>query len=184
MRFVGYIVLLIVGFCFGDLFDEIASVGRKELLSPTTKSLRVAVGINSCLDLIVQGKDLFASMNIASEAQDASVSDVETIESAEEFLNVFSFFYKREKAGERFVKNETLFKEIVSHAEKDGMFAVGGNAALMAQSLIRNNKKVSVLLGGIVREKMKALLPLDLDIVGPLEVRDDQVCSFIDFLQL
>jgi len=101
------------------------------------------------------------------------------------FCDSFSVIKKRHwsslgTAAERFVSNSTYFSLLVEDALTVGRIALGGNAGLMAKH-IRETATDAVLLGGIVRELAKPLLPDDLTIIGPWKVKEDMVHLIVEY---
>lgn len=142
-------------------------------------SVKMAVGANACLDLIVSGTEFLKALEDSSSL---AGRDHAVVGKIEEFIEVFTLYAGQGKAAERFVTDNALFRDkIVAAALKvpSARFAVGGNAALMAAGSVQRGLK-NVLLGGIVGERLRALLPSSLQIVGPSGY-DDQIHLIIEY---
>ena len=142
-------------------------------------ALAVAVGWNANLDVIVDASKLLSELDSFQRLAEATPSDRTTISNEEEFLGTFAHFFAQGKAAERFVTNETFFATLAAAGKRVGRQAIGGNAGLMAVGIFP--KVGRVLLGGVVREQLKALLPEDLAVVSPWEVHDDQVHLIVEY---
>lgn len=128
--------------------------------SKEKNKLRIAVGYNANLDLIVNGMDLIKVMRETKKDTSVTPQDTEKIKSLEEFLNVFAFYFQRGSAAERVVEPKSLFNEILEYIEKIPDYKkhwfTGGNAALMANRFVTEN--CEVMLGGVVGSKLSKLL--------------------------
>mmetsp|Transcript_30033 Transcript_30033/g.58739 ORF Transcript_30033/g.58739 Transcript_30033/m.58739 type:complete len:253 (+) Transcript_30033:70-828(+) len=133
---------------------------------PNDAPRRFAVGLNACVDLIVPALEVFSMLAMDGESVEAR--DHDKIESLMELEETFKFFFQKGGAGERFVSNSALFKQIVgaSRSVEGGRFFVGGNAALMGLTikdkgvsvLSKSDKDISVLMGGAVGPRLSSLL--------------------------
>jgi len=131
---------------------------------------RVALGYNGCLDAIVDTLSLFKTAGISpSQSKDVSV-----ISSIEDLASVLEFHFG--KAGERAVTVRETF-DILEDALRRTPHrkALGGNAALMADVLVRDWGFKNVVLGAQVGQFMKQLLSPHLRTVGHDEATDFKV---------
>jgi len=129
------------------------------IVSPGTSPYdSIAIGYNSCLDLIVPALPLLESMGITSPPE-GQYFPTGGIMSKEQFAFTFKYSFEHGSAIERFIEDETLCKEIISSALEleDKVFFTGGNAALMGRTF--SDHGIRVLLGGAVGDETKKLLP-------------------------
>mmetsp|Transcript_9104 Transcript_9104/g.16676 ORF Transcript_9104/g.16676 Transcript_9104/m.16676 type:complete len:511 (+) Transcript_9104:245-1777(+) len=119
---------------------------------------RVAVGLNSCVDLIVPALEVFKSLSLLGDGIEAK--DHDQISSLKELQETFRFFFQQGGAGERFVASASVMDRIVGSAKllESGRLFVGGNAALMGLTIKSMDDSVEVLMGGGVGPKLQDLL--------------------------
>lgn len=184
----------------GDLSSLFNTFWTREQ-SLQQSNLRVAVGWNVCVDVIVRAKDLIQKRPSISLLA-TKKGDFVTLDGEASFAAVLKHWSSLGKAAERFVTNETFFSDLVKDALSVGRVALGGNAGLMAKH-IRETATKAVLLGGIARlktyfefvfavrgqlnliffsrELAKPLIPDDVSIVGPWQVKDDMVHLIVEY---
>ena len=164
-------------------------VARKKT-SPYGK--RVAIGWNANVDELVNGVDTvrgaYKSLSKNGE-RDIPVHprDVGMIESLEDFIDSFTFWFEKGAAAERFVSSKKLFKRIIKLAEQHSArteFKTGGNAALMATALADLSCKCNVLLGGAVGPQLKVLLSTNIKTVASLTAEDGGKTASKDAIHL
>lgn len=158
-----------------DLFELFDAAARGADAAPDTR-VALAVGANACLDLVVTAHSFLQQLGATSAATEA---DHSALDSLEHFMATFALYARQGKAAERFVTNATLFARLVAAAEH-GVFAVGGNAALMAQGA-RQRGLTRVLLGGLAGSRLRALMDPAVRIVGPAGLAEDQVHLIIEY---
>ncbi|XP_076321887.1 ADP-dependent glucokinase [Tachypleus tridentatus] len=129
---------------------------------------KVAVGFGSCQDLFVHSKDV-----ILFNPPPANPEHFHSISTKDELLKVFAYFFRHGAAAERYIKNETLFKEVLQLASRasDVHWAIGGNAPVMASRFAKEG--CDVLLGAQMTKELKQFLPDEVIISGPLTEEDD-----------
>jgi ADP-dependent glucokinase len=130
--------------------------------------LRVAVGYNANLDLIVRAVPLLRKLFSASTPT-RGLLPADAVSSPGELFATFSHFFETGSAAERTVSNETLWAEILAAAEQlDSLhWHVGGNAALMANRFAREADTCeAVLLGGHVGERLREMLEPVIEVSG------------------
>eukprot|EP01125_Pyxidicula_operculata_P005289 TRINITY_DN1902_c0_g1_i3.p1 TRINITY_DN1902_c0_g1~~TRINITY_DN1902_c0_g1_i3.p1 ORF type:complete len:452 (-),score=79.29 TRINITY_DN1902_c0_g1_i3:297-1652(-) len=129
------------------------------LHSTVTKSKpayhNVAVGYNSCLDLIVKGQNVLAQLN--SKFHQSVLHDV--ITSVDHLFETFAYSFENGAAVERFISEPQVCEAVMEAAKSldKKVYFVGGNAALMGVGFVKNG--ANVLLGGAVGETSKSHLP-------------------------
>lgn len=161
-----------------SLEQRVSEAWENIIQPPTSQWKRVAVGVNSCVDVVVSGVALLEALGLqpGSGAVSGSGSDVgsgagldhEVLDSLEDLRETFVFFMSRGAAAERFFSDQMLFQTIAKTALQipGAKLYVGGNAALIGQKLASNDD-TEVLLSGPVGPKLHELL--DERIVVPPE---------------
>src|SRR3989338_910362 len=152
---------------------------RRMLDVRSPQPAKMAVGFNSNLDALVHDVDAFASVAgipvpaagcvAAGDAAPAELS------SAADVARLVGLAVGRGGvAVERLVSDEALYSAMVRAAfgSPRTVAAVGGNAALMAEDLV--NQGCSVLLGGRVGPRLRALLPAEVAVVEDADVDEVQ----------
>lgn len=141
---------------------------------------RAAVGVNSCVDVVVSGVALLQALGL--EPGPGLGSDHEVLDSLMDLRETFEFFMSRGAAAERFFSDAELFHHISRTALKipTAKLYVGGNAALIGQKLA-SNADTEVLLAGPVGPELHELL--DEKIVVPPEAlqETDQVHLILEY---
>ncbi|XP_066554014.1 ADP-dependent glucokinase [Amia ocellicauda] len=124
---------------------------------------RVAIGFGGCVDIIVDGVSLLNKVGIRPSG---SPLHHDYIESIEQMSQSFAYFFSPGAASERFVANDTLFRELVEASRElpGNRWAVGGNAAVMANRLAQEG--CDVLLGGSFSPDFKDVLSPGITVAG------------------
>ena len=122
-------------FCFNN--KAVANDAIKQMIqsqirisSPVPKLDKVAIGYNTCLDLIVNAKEVFDQLYENNEDLRESTEFSQSIKSLEDLRSTFSYFFKKGVAAERYVEDEKVFIKIIEAAEKVQRknYYIGGNA--------------------------------------------------------
>lgn len=137
---------------------------------------KVAVGYGACRDLLVHATEFLEYDDVAGNPE-----HYDDINSIDEFKQMFSYYFRHGAASERFMSNSTLFDELVNKALKleSSQFAIGGNAALMAQRL--HSEGSEVVLAAAVSPNLKNSLPEGVKVVGGETSRDDDVHLILEY---
>lgn len=92
--------------------------------------LKIAVGYGACKDIFVQASDVI-DKNSKPRNKLQNYNEIETMD---QLLEMFGYFFSHGAAAERFCPNDQLFEELVNKAMKSPGFrvALGGNAPVMA----------------------------------------------------
>ena len=154
----------------GQIVDEtLRSMLNIESRVTINKDLNVAVGFGSCLDIFVSSKSLITNNHLAPNEQHH-----ENIRTEQELSEVLAYFFVGGAAAERYIDNQTLFKDLVRRAETaDGSRkAIGGNAAVMANRFILEGLE-KVILGTQHSKSAVGLYSNKLVISGPVVEYDD-----------
>jgi ADP-dependent phosphofructokinase/glucokinase len=154
-----FFLILAISVLTGVVFEAPPQLTKKQVLRaihanatsrPLTSHLSVAVGTNVCVDLIVDAEAFFSAAgaslpkHTAAALADAPASS--SVSSEQDLVNVFSHFFNRGAAAERFV-DPALFEKLVATAE--GLSSteprLGGNAALIGNVLARQGHSVAMV---------------------------------------
>ncbi|XP_067116367.1 ADP-dependent glucokinase [Osmerus mordax] len=124
---------------------------------------RVAIGFGGCVDLIVDGVTLLNKMGLPP-TQEPLHHDY--IESHEQLAQSFAYFFAPGAAAERFVRNDTLFHELVEASRElpGNRWSVGGNAPVMAGRMATEG--CDVLLGGSFSPDFTDVLSQHITVAG------------------
>lgn len=147
-----------------SLEQRVSEAWDRIIRPPQTPWKRVAVGVNSCVDVVVSGVALLEALGL----EPGPGLDHEVLDSLQDLKETFQFFMMRGAAAERFFSDSDLFQTIAKTAIQTpgAKLYVGGNAALIGQKLA-SSPDTEVLLSGPVGPKLHELL--DERIVVPPE---------------
>lgn len=153
-----------------SLEQRVSEAWENLIQPPQRQWRRAAVGVNSCVDVVVSGVALLEALGLqpgSGPGSDLGL-DHEVLYSLQDLKETFEFFMSRGAAAERFFSNSELFHTIATTALSipTAKLYVGGNAALIGQKLA-SNPDTEVLLAGPVGPKLHELL--DEKIVVPPE---------------
>lgn len=149
-----------------SLEQRVSEAWETLIRPPQRQWRRAAVGVNSCVDVVVPGVALLEALGL--EPGPGPGLDHEVLDSLQDLSETFEFFMSRGAAAERFFSDAEMFHLISSAALKipTAKLYVGGNAALIGQKLT-SHPETEVLLAGPVGPKLHELL--DENIVVPPE---------------
>ncbi|XP_036398472.1 ADP-dependent glucokinase-like [Megalops cyprinoides] len=124
---------------------------------------RVAVGFGGCVDIIVDGVALLNKIGLQPSAQP---HHHDYIQNAQQLAESFAYFFPPGAASERFVKNRTLFTQLVEASREllDNRWSVGGNAPVMASRMAVEG--CDVLLGGSFSPELTEVLSHRITVAG------------------
>ncbi|XP_018408319.1 PREDICTED: ADP-dependent glucokinase isoform X3 [Nanorana parkeri] len=116
---------------------------------------KVAVGVNSCVDVVVSGVSLLKALGLSPQTG----GDHLVLNTLEELAETFQHYMQRGAAAERFYSDADSFQHISRTASQEpgAKHFVGGNAALIAQRLA-THANLEVLLCGPIGPKLHELL--------------------------
>lgn len=139
----------------------------------------VAIGYNSCLDLIVNGLSVISGLGSPQPPNSGRLHD--KISSSTHLLETFAHVFTHGSAAERFIENLTLCDIVTKASEsvQDKQWSIGGNAALMGIKFARTGAQV--LLGGAVGKHTKPLLPPNFKISKLGEEAKDEIHIIMEF---
>lgn len=141
---------------------------RAEKKVGVERNTRIALGFGGCEDIFVNAFEVLTKLNFTAPDDAAHV---EKIESASDFVRIFSYFFGEGAAAERYVENATLFSEVATAARDapSARLALGGNAPAMARRLAMEGAEI--LLAARFTEQTLKQLPETITVLGkPLEV--------------
>lgn len=132
--------------------------------------LSIAVGLGSCLDIIVDGIPVMNALGIATPEK-PKYHDNMLI--ANDVAEMFALYLSQGAAAERFIPL-ALLKELVAVAEKvnGSRWAAGGNAPVISNRFAREGF-TDVYVGAPKSEKFNKLYPSKLNFVGKTTDDDD-----------
>lgn len=150
------------------LKETVDSLLRAEKRAKSTIKPKVGLGFGSCQDVIIQSSEV-----ILREDPPDIEEHHESINTKEELLRVFAYFFKHGAAAERYISNTTLFNEImeVVKKSKNTRWEIGGNAPIMALRFAKEG--CDVLLGAQMTNSLKSVLPGEIISSGPVIQHDD-----------
>ncbi|XP_067829532.1 ADP-dependent glucokinase isoform X2 [Heptranchias perlo] len=148
--------------------EVVAEAWDSLIRHPSVGWTRVAVGVNTCVDVVVSGVGLLKALAV----DPGNKVDHDTLRSRDDLKETFSYFMEKGVAAERFFADKELFLNIAQAATQypGAKHFVGGNAALIGQKL-GTNGNMSVLLCGPVGPKLHELLD-DRIIVPPESLQE------------
>jgi len=123
---------------YNDLESEIPKIleslkkSEKKILGDS--KLKVAVGFGGCMDIFVDAAAFFKEMQLEPTQK---FEHHDSIGDSKDLVEGFLYYFTHGAAGERYVNNATLFRQMVDVAEKipSSRKVVGGNAPVIANRL-------------------------------------------------
>ena len=146
-----FLLIVVISVLTGVFFEPPPPLTKKQLLrtidanaseSKSDADLNIAVGTNICVDLIVSANDFFEVLpSLPTHVDD--VDPDSSIDSEQDLVDTFAYFFGRGAAAERFV-DPHLFNTLVSTATalQSTQKRLGGNAALMGNQFAKLGHKV------------------------------------------
>ncbi|KAH8369871.1 hypothetical protein KR093_001333 [Drosophila rubida] len=157
----------------------IESEVKRSALEPAPK---IAVGYGACTDLQINATEFmetYYKTRMPSVSPDFAANEVNT---EQELLQSFVYYFKNGAAAERVVGNSTLFKQLINYAkqlDKDRIhWYMGGNAPLMAVRFVMEG--ANVLLGAHMSKKLRPLLPKEISLAGD-EIAEDDIHLILEY---
>ncbi|XP_071079420.1 ADP-dependent glucokinase-like [Haliotis cracherodii] len=142
---------------------------RAEKKVPHPK-FRVAIGFGGCQDLVSDGLELLEKMHIGAPD---NPKHFHSVDNETELAQLMGFFFRHGAAAERYISNETLFKELVDKADSlsHRVWSLGGNAPVMANRLAKEG--LDVLLGARLTPNMAKALDPSIKVTGKQTITED-----------
>jgi ADP-dependent glucokinase len=130
--------------------------------------------------LIVPGIELFKKLGLKSSLIPKSHKNLNNLN---EFRECFGYFFRKGSAAERSFQNLADFDTVldsVKDLSKQQWF-IGGNAALMAQSIAKRLANSEVLLVGPIGPKLKQLLNKNIKTPSSSLIESDEVHLILEY---
>ncbi|XP_053201579.1 ADP-dependent glucokinase-like [Panonychus citri] len=174
------ILILFIAFCYQSyissfrpiekrLVDTLNSLLAIERDGQVNVNAKIAIGYGACLDYVVPSRCLILNHHKPPVNPFHHVS----VDDKDELLEVFAYYFNHGAAAERYINNQSLFKELVSISETcDILKSIGGNAPIMASRLAKEGIK-NILLGAHMSPQLSKYLTSSITIAGPSTETDD-----------
>jgi ADP-dependent phosphofructokinase/glucokinase len=156
-----------------DLLRALKNKSQQQITTTTTATngngkKKILLGLNTNLDAIVNdGPSFLKQLNGVDEY--VKPVDGSIIGSPQDLASIFTHHFTTSSAGERTIKNETLWKEIESALEQDAysQISLGGNAALMAEALAKckSSQLEQISLVGMTGTKIAGRLSSKINVI-------------------
>ena len=147
--------------------DALLSSLQETLQGVARPPLRIAVGYNANLDLVVQAVPLLEQLmrNHEYDMSQLKPLDKQRVDCVADLVSLFGHWFSNGAAVERFIASAALFDELthLALATQAGTL-LGGNAGLMGNNLAAQGHKV--LLGGVQSQAIGKLLHPAVQLVG------------------
>jgi len=164
-----------------SLESKIIGSWKKYAVLPDRKlnrNFRIAIGMNTNVDLILSGTDLFKTLKI--DSTDNNTENCQAINSLMEFKQCFKYFFKKGSAAERSFRSQSDFDHVLDGTKNlKKKYFIGGNAGLMAESISTKLHDVDIFLVGPVGGKLKSLLNKKIQV--PYVIEKDEVHLILEY---
>ncbi|EZA53561.1 hypothetical protein DMN91_005991 [Ooceraea biroi] len=133
-----------------------------------TSRPKVAVGYGVCTDVFIDAKYLLKYSDEIDRPEHFDEINTEL-----ELLKSFAYYFRHGAAAERYMRNRTLFDELVAKARSfpSSYSTIGGNAAVMAMRFAREG--CDVTLAAKLTKSLYQMIPQVINVVGGEVKRDD-----------
>lgn len=133
-----------------------------------TNKPKVAVGYGICTDIYVDAKYLLLYSNEIGPPE-----HFDEINTEEQLLKSFAYYFRHGAAAERYMPNRTLFDQLVTRARSfpSSYSTIGGNAAIMALRFAREG--CDVILAAKLTRSLHQMIPQVINVIGGEVKRDD-----------
>lgn len=143
------------------------------------KNTKIAIGMNTNVDLIISGTELFKNLEIEHNEE---TKNHELISNLTEFKQCFKHFFRKGSAAERFFTNSNDFNQVLDAVKNlKQQWFIGGNAALMAQGISKRFSDAEILLIGPVGPKLKELLNNRIQVPDDTFIEKDEVHLILEY---
>ncbi|KPM06609.1 ADP-dependent glucokinase-like protein, partial [Sarcoptes scabiei] len=143
---------------------------EEEKNSLVQRDSKLAIGLGVCTDLVVEAVDVLKDFSTTIAKPHGS------IESWQDFLELFAYYFKHGAASERYINSKHVFKRLLDlidqQADRRKKKAIGGNAALMSLRFSREGIQ-DILLGAQMSPELHKNFPKNIKISGPIIENDD-----------
>lgn len=144
------------------------------------ESLKIAIGWNTNVDVIVNGVDIMRQLSQQTTTPFTSTNHA-TLESIDEVLETFTYFFETSSAAERHVDSAAVFDEIlrVAQLEETVTYRTGGNAALMAETFASLGHEP--VLHGPIGPALRKLLHENITLIEKSSESVDEMHLILEF---
>uniref|UniRef100_A0A8C4R5C9 ADP dependent glucokinase n=1 Tax=Eptatretus burgeri TaxID=7764 RepID=A0A8C4R5C9_EPTBU len=159
--------------------EELVAAAWETLIAgPASRASRVAVGVNTCVDVVISGVALLRALGIT----EGVAQDHDELQSLEELQEAFQHHMGRGAAAERHYSDRDGFIHVAQVASTlpGAKHYVGGNAALIAEKLVKDNN-VTVMLSGPVGPKLQQLLDSRIEVPADSHVQQDEFHLILEY---
>ncbi|XP_059174088.1 ADP-dependent glucokinase-like [Physella acuta] len=146
---------------------------------PLKQFQKLAVGVNSNVDVIVSGVSLLKALDM----KPGDKKNNHVLSSVDELQETFSFYFARGSAAERSFTNPIIYQKIIQTAEtiSDVEHFIGGNAALMAKKASSLFPKLQINFVGPVGPLLESLMPKSVKIPDSCRIPRDEVHLIMEY---
>jgi len=139
------------------------------------QQVKIAVGYGACKDLFVDAKNVIGNLR-----PKGSLKNFNEINSMDELLEMFGYFFEHGAAAERFCPNDELFEKLVETAYnvKDHRVALGGNAPVMGRRFALEG--ANVLLAAKMSKPFKDNTHESIKVTGE-DIKDDDIHLILEY---
>ncbi|KAK6179202.1 hypothetical protein SNE40_011617 [Patella caerulea] len=151
----------------------------KHIKFPSSSFQRLSVGVNSNLDIIVDGVKLLKKLGISPGKQ----KNHDIIDNLEELQETFSYFFDKGSAAERIFSEPSIYKQITNAAKTlPGVeYYIGGNAALMATKASVLFPDVEIQFVGPIGPKLAQMMPKSINIPKNSHISEDELHLIMEY---
>ncbi|XP_064653021.1 ADP-dependent glucokinase-like [Lineus longissimus] len=185
--FIGVAVIAlayIYNICFqqsaGSVETAIIQAWEDQLKKPVKTFSKIVIGLNSNVDLIVNGRELLEALEAKSNGV---YNDHETLTSIQDIQETFANYFRKGAAVERPFVDGKVYQHIVEKAGKldDHQWYIGGNAALMAETVASSFPLTKVQLIGPVGQRLHKLLNPSITVPKVSLTESDEVHLIMEY---
>ncbi|KAL4630440.1 ADP-dependent glucokinase-like [Arapaima gigas] len=153
----------------GNVLSSLLRAERKAGMDAFVRP-RVAIGFGGCVDITVDGVALLNKIGLQPTSQPVHHNYIENVE---QLSQSFAYFFPPGAASERFVKNDTLFNQLVEASRElpGNRWSIGGNAPVMAGRMAMEG--CDVLLGANFSPDLTDVLSQHINVVGSVVEEPD-----------
>ncbi|XP_071116162.1 ADP-dependent glucokinase-like [Haliotis cracherodii] len=162
-----------------DIERSVIEAWGKQIEEPIRKFERVAVGINSNVDLIVPGVQLLRNLGVAP----GRPINHQVLSSISDLQETFAFFFRKGSAAERTFTVREPFLQVIEEAEtfKTKELYIGGNGALMAAKASMLFPDVAIQFVGPIGPLLQQMMPASLSIPETSLISKDEFHLIMEY---
>ncbi|CAG5133393.1 unnamed protein product, partial [Candidula unifasciata] len=146
---------------------------------PSKQFQKLAVGVNSNLDIIVPGVDLLKTLSVSP----GNKKNHDVLNNLSELQETFAYFFTKGSAAERSFTDEPVYKKIIQAAQTLNKVEhfVGGNAALMAKKAASLFPGLEIHFVGPVGPQLENMMPTTVKIPVSCRIPQDEVHLIMEY---